>query len=66
MSQHAPPSTDCSPQCGRCHLPMCLAMEIPQVSEPGRVQIFECAGCGNVEFRLTLPAEHHRPNTGTV
>jgi hypothetical protein len=45
---------------------MRLAMEIPQVSEPGRMRIFECAACGNVEFRLTLPAEHQRPNTGIV
>jgi hypothetical protein len=53
MSQDATPSPSnrYSLQCGRCQALMRLVMEIPQVSERGRVQIFECAACGNVEFR---------------
>jgi hypothetical protein len=29
---------------------MRFVIEIPQVSEPGRVQLFEWAACGNLEF----------------
>jgi hypothetical protein len=66
MNQDATPSpsTNCSPQCGSCQALMRLAMEVPQVSEPGHVQIFECAACGKVELRLALPAEHRQPNNG--
>jgi hypothetical protein len=57
MSLDAPSSPSpsssprCSPRCGRCQALMRFVIEIPQVSEPGSVQIFECAAGGKIEFR---------------
>jgi hypothetical protein len=33
---------------------MRFVVEIPQVSEPGRVQIFECTACGKLEYRTEM------------
>jgi hypothetical protein len=46
-----PPKGGAPPPCSRCHKPVRFMMTIPQVSEPGRVQIFECVAYGNLEFR---------------
>jgi hypothetical protein len=49
MSDQAPMGA-APPQCNRCHAPLLFVMTTPLVDEPGRVQIFECAACGRVEF----------------
>jgi hypothetical protein len=40
-----------TPVCERCHVPMKFVFSIPRVTEPGRVQMFQCERCEKVAFR---------------
>ena len=46
-----PPCSAAHPQCGKCQKPMRFMTAIPQVTEPGRVMIFQCADCEKLHFK---------------
>jgi NAD-dependent SIR2 family protein deacetylase len=37
--------------CDQCHVPMRFVYTIPRVTEPGRVQMFQCERCDKVILR---------------
>jgi hypothetical protein len=37
--------------CDRCHMAMKFVFTIPRVTEPGRVQMFQCERCDKVILR---------------
>jgi hypothetical protein len=47
---HAPAQSGSLPQCPDCRTSMCFAVSIARVTEPGRVQVFECATCKKLDF----------------
>jgi hypothetical protein len=38
-----------SPSCGNCRIPMTFVAMLPRVSEPGRIQLFQCATCNKMD-----------------
>jgi hypothetical protein len=39
------------PVCDQCHVPMRFVYTIPRVTQPGRVQMFQCERCEKVTSR---------------
>jgi hypothetical protein len=39
------------PVCDQCHVPMRFVYTIPRVTEPGRMQVFQCERCEKVMSR---------------
>jgi hypothetical protein len=47
----SPAAPAAPPQCGRCQKPMAFMTTILNVTEPGRVLVFQCADCQKLDFR---------------
>jgi hypothetical protein len=54
MSDQSPKGS-APPLCDKRQASMRFVMEIPSVSEPGHVHLFECATCGKLYFRPESP-----------
>jgi hypothetical protein len=40
-----------APVCDHCHVPMKFVFTLPRVTEPGRVQMFQCERCEKMTSR---------------
>jgi hypothetical protein len=38
------------PQCDKCKTSMGFVVEIPRVTKPGKVRVFQCEGCEKMGF----------------